>query len=297
VLEELYDVGCIVIHHKNFPDVVATMTMIIESGVPAENLVLVDNSEDEELASKLRAALAAKAHFLGVPNLGYGAALNAGVAFLSAFGVDVDFVLVATHEVIPEQSAIPYLREAMLRNPRLAVAGPTVIDGNAPDRYWSLGGTLSRILRLPAHVGAGVSVSNATTSLDEQERAWLDGSFCLYRAEMLKQFPAREDFFLYFEETELHSRIHAAGGRISWVPRAVVSQSSGGIPPYLLGRNLQLFQRAHGTRIGAMFAVPHLLAKELVKAVVRRQGLSRFRGILRGWLSTSPFRPPARSRD
>ena len=79
-------------------------------------------------------------------------------------------------------------------------------------------------------------------------RAWLDGAFCLYRADLLRAMPFRTDFFLYFEETELHTRIRKAGYGVAWVPTASVEQSSTGVPPRLLGRNLQKYQHLHARR-------------------------------------------------
>lgn len=260
-------VAAVVVHHRRYPEVLDTVAGVIAAGVPAEAVVLVDNSEDADVAAGLRSAAEAggwRVHV--VPNLGYGAAVNAAVPLLPPCEV----VLVVTHEVRIDAASVTALVDAVTSDPRVGAAGPgRLLDDDGA--VWSRGGVLTPRLRRPRQVVGDVPVGAARRDVD-----WLDGACVAYARKALADNPFREDFFLYFEETELHTRLREQGWRVVAVDGASARQGTGGMPAYWGCRNVVLFQRAHGRRGWRVVAPWGYLARQMAIAAEKRD----WRGVL-----------------
>jgi GT2 family glycosyltransferase len=94
-----------------------------------------------------------------------------------------------------------------------------------------------------------------------------------------------EEFFLYVEEVELHTRMRKAGWRILWVPAAMATQDSAGAPPFYLARNVQWFQRLHGNRAQQMLTVPAIIARRWLRRLIRGGPANEMRGLVEGWIA------------
>jgi GT2 family glycosyltransferase len=283
----LDQLATVVVHHRRYPGVLETIRALIEQGCDPRAFVVVDNSEDPEVLAQLRDGLPANVTLIDTPNRGYGPAVNVALDALDRLDAARDraFVLVSTHEALPRPGAVARLVEALERDAGLAVAGPALVMETPHGlATWSLGGRLTPRLNEPRHRGEGTAPA-AIESEPTRDCEWLDGAFCLYRRAALPPAPFSPDFFMYFEETELHARLRAAGHRLACVPAAVVEQSSGGAPPFLLARNLQLFQRRHGTRLHRLVTVPAVIARKAIRRRVRGGPPDEIGELLRGWYS------------
>jgi N-acetylglucosaminyl-diphospho-decaprenol L-rhamnosyltransferase len=231
-------IAAAVVHHRRYPEVLDTLHSLVEAGVPVQSVLVVDNSEDQGIEDAMRSSTEGwQVH--SMPNLGYGAAANEAMRLAP----DSDVLLVLTHEVLISGPSVAALLAALADDPNIAAAGPRLIVTDE-SQVWSRGGVLSHRLLLPRHVIDPPKDARSAADVD-----WLDGACVAYRTEVLRTNPFREDFFLYFEETELHARLRAGGFRIVAVTGAHAYQSSGGMPAYWGCRNIVLFQQAHGTRL------------------------------------------------
>lgn len=265
------DLSCVLIHHNRYPDVIDTVNGLIAAGVDPSLLMFVDNSEDPATASQIRKCLPAEAKSIFIPNGGYASAVNSGLEELKRTGLLREFVLVSTHESAPAPDALLKLVQAVRTDSRIGVAGPTLLDLEKDQRsVWSTGGRISQFLRMPQHESWGINAEQVRHTPGSVDRAWLDGSFCLYRSEAVRQVPLDEIFFLYFEDSDCHLRMRNAGWRVVWVPESKVGQSSGGTPPYYLGRNFYIFQDRHGRTGFKHIARTWLFTKTLIREVLRK---------------------------
>lgn len=274
--------GAIVVHHRNFPVVLGTVERIIAGGIEPSRVVVVDNSEDPPLLNRLIEAVPTDVRVIAEANRGYGHAVNVAVRALEE--QSLDFVVISTHEARPEPGAIDLLIRALDADATVGAVGPTLVTGEPGESViWSMGGHCTRVLNEPRHFGAGEPWDAAVTQRPAARRHWVDGAFVAYRYGVLCEHPLREDFFLYFEETDLHQRLRDAGLAVLWIPAAVVWQSSGGAPPYLLARNLQRYQRAHGTLLQAVVTVPWVILRAGIRKAARGGRSHQRRDMLRGW--------------
>lgn len=273
---------CIVVHHRNFPDVLDTVTDLLHQGIASTDILVVDNSGDRDLVLKLRSALPEGVQLEIVPNRGYGHAANAGLDAISRRSKLPSSVLISTHETRIREGSIAELAGHLEADEGLAAVGPLLVQREEPFAIWSAGGKLSPLLRRPVHV---LSVPSTPSPRD-----WLDGAFVLYRYAPLASRRFDELYEMYFEETDLHLKLSADGWRIAVVPTVVVAQSTNGTPPRYLGRNAFLFSHRHS---GDLRLAPYL-ARESLRLWVRGDARSTrldaqrefWKGVLDGWRAT-----------
>lgn len=131
-------------------------------------------------------------------------------------------------------------------------------------------------------------IQESAPATKPRDRQWLDGAFCLYRTAAL-MVGMREDFFLYTEELEFHTRLRSLGYRVVWAPESVATQQTDGTPSYYQARNIQIFLRLWGNRFQQTVAVPYLVMRECLVRAVRRRSTPNaslplsLRGLRDGW--------------
>ena len=292
----LASTAAVVVHHKSFPDVLDTVTGLLDQGLAAKDVLVVDNSESDEIAEALRTGLPGEVGLAVVSNDGYAGAINYALDRFEERDTPPTQILVSTHETRPAPGALALLLEVMHRHPQVGVLGPALTNSEqSTDVVWSAGGRLTRLTRRAKHVGAGAPVPLRCGTGVVEAREWLDGSFCLYRGAAIVGRRVHMDYFLYFEEVDFHRTIAADGWEVACVVDALVGQSSHGMPPFYYGRNLRLFQRRQGTSLSRLLALPEALAL-LGRGVVRGERTrDDVRMFLNGWFSwrggSAPVRP------
>ncbi|WP_408899072.1 glycosyltransferase [Nocardioides sp. R1-1] len=267
-------VACVVVHHRSPDTLVRTVASLVEAGVEPRNVVVVDNSEDDSLDA-VAGALATVA-VLTTPNDGYGAAVNAGVAWLARERPEPAAVLVATHEVLVQPDTLAELVRG-LDDPAVAAVGPLLWDSEDQTRpLWSAGGLLAGRGLVARHHRRPVRPGSDFAPVD-----WLDGSLVLYRRALLEAFPFDPAYFLYLEEVDLHLRLRRAGWRVSVAQRARAVQTTHGMPAYWAMRNRVYFSRTHSLGVAGRLGTLRVLL-QLVRRAVRARDPRLLRGTLRG---------------
>jgi N-acetylglucosaminyl-diphospho-decaprenol L-rhamnosyltransferase len=177
--------------------------------------------------------------FSTVANLGYGTAVNRGVAQFSADGEDgaagAEWVLVANPDVQWGPGSIDALLEAAARWPRAAALGPLIRE---PDgSVYPSARLLPSLIRGGMHAVVGPIWPNNPWStayrqqrLEPSERpvGWLSGSCLLLRRKAFDQIGGFDErYFLYMEDTDLGDRFGKAGWQNVYVPSAEVLHHQG----------------------------------------------------------------------
>ena len=290
------DTVAVVVHYRNYRLIGQTLCSLIEQGIPAERILIVDTSDEPDGAERLEMLIPAGVTALQIENKGYGNAVNTGIRHWAGVALPPRFVLVATHEVSWMPLAVDRLRSALAAAPEAAAAGPTLVTGAAPYSVWSEGGVLSGKLGLPRHIGHRRPFRpEILDKQPPQERGWLDGSCVLYDFAAIAENPIDETYFLYMEETDLHLRLAKLGRQILWVPNAVAWQSSKGIPAEYSTRNLRLLYARSGRAALGRIAVPLDAARQLASSAKKGRLRENLRPLLRGLTVALPPRQAAPS--
>ncbi|OAH49329.1 glycosyltransferase [Microbacterium oleivorans] len=245
----LIDTGVVIVHHKNFPAVLDTISDFLTAGVPEHRVIVVDNSESETLRASLESALPTSVERINCRNAGYGAAANVGIQQHLEKADPPDYIIVSSHETRFSPQILERLRQTLREDSGAGAVGPVLTLEGPGNQIWSTGGVYSRFARRPTHR------LNMPVGLADCE--WLDGAFVMYRAEALRNHRFDPAFFMYYEETDLHARMRSSEWRILVDPGSSVTQSTKGAPPYFVGRS------------GGLFAIRHTAPPRAILAIIR----------------------------
>ncbi|MDT0220291.1 glycosyltransferase family 2 protein [Gordonia sp. AC31] len=179
-------------------------------------------------------------------NIGYGGAMNRGVAELDP---DVEFVLISNPDVEWKPGAIDELMAAAQRWPRAGSLGPLIRepDGSiypsarrVPDLVSGTGHAILGTVWKSNPWTAAYRAGDETPS--ERPVGWLSGSCLLVRREAFDAiggFDAR--YFMYMEDVDLGDRLGKAGWQNVYVPSAEVVHTKG----HSAGRHPEKMLPAH----------------------------------------------------
>jgi GT2 family glycosyltransferase/glycosyltransferase involved in cell wall biosynthesis len=284
------DIAAVVVHHRSYETLAATIAKLLADGVSPSKVLVVDNSEEPANEGRLKSSLPEGVELVFCPNSGYGAAVNLGVAWHAKNTNDAEYLLVSTHEALPEEGALRQLKSALDLNASAGVVGPTLVTGADSELVWSLGGYFSKHLGLPRH-HAHNSPRSRVDAYERREVSWLDGAFLLFRKDVIEQHPIDEAFFLYMEETDHQQSLRRHGWKVIHEPAAVVWQSSGGTPTFYQTRNIQLFQAKNGSWLQRTASAPYIVARAIARDLVKGRGVSEWPQLIAGWRAGRSLTP------
>lgn len=269
-------VGAVTVTYNSAAILPAFLDSLAAAGHPAQQTVVVENASPE---SGRVAALCAErgVEMLALPeNLGYGAAINRGVARL---GPGYEYLLLSNPDVRIEPEAIRVLSAHLDAHPEAACAGPRVL--NADGSVYPSARALPSLRTGIGHALLAPLWPNNRWSrayrLDEShgDRArpagWLSGACILIRAEVFAELGGfDEGYFMYFEDVDLGYRLERAGRRSDYVPQARVLHTGG---------------ESTKTDSAAMLRAHHDSAYRFLAKKYRGPLLAPVRGVLRLGLS------------
>lgn len=234
--QALPGLGAVVVNYEAGAALLGCVASLRASGVA--DVVVVDNGSRDGSLAALAAADDAAVLVPTGRNLGYGRAVNRGVAWL---GEEVEAVLVCNPDLALGPGAVGALVAALAAHPDAAVLGPTIREpGGArypstrrfPSYATALGHALlglfwpdnrwSRAYR--QEEGAAVSGAGG----DAPEVDWVSGAcFLVRRSAFFSVGGFDEAYFMYVEDLDLCWRLRRAGWSVRYVPEAEVVHEQG----------------------------------------------------------------------
>lgn len=265
-------------------------------------IVIVDNDSGDGSEAKLRAAVAERGWkrvrvIQSGRNGGFGAGNNVGIRAGLPDGARPDYVYLLNSDAFPAPDAIRLLLDHLDAHPRSGMAG-SYIHGtdDTPHvtcfRFPSVAsefeggaqtGPISKLLR---HAIIPQPIPQGPARMD-----WVAGASLMMRQDMLDRIGAfDEQYFLYFEETDLCLRAARAGWQTDYVPAsrvAHIGSASTGMkgwartPGYWFDSRWRYFRKNHGlaTAVAATLAQTAGLAINRLRLALgseRRSGGPRF---------------------
>lgn len=271
-------------------------------------IVIVDNDSGDGSEARLRAAQAERGWgrvrvIQSGRNGGFGAGNNAGIRAGLPGGARPDYVYLLNSDAFPAPDAIRILLDHMQDHPRTGMAGSYIhgID-DAPHvtcfRFPSIAsefegaaqtGPISRLLR---HAIIPQPIPDRPMRMD-----WVAGASLMMRQDMLDRIGAfDEEYFLYFEETDLCLRAARAGWQTDYIPAsrvAHIGSASTGMkewartPGYWFDSRWRYFRKNHGlfAAIAATLAQTAGLSINRLRVLLGSGRRSGGRGFMRDLLS------------
>ena len=186
-------------------------------------------------------------------NLGYGTAVNRGVAEFGGSGSE--FIVIANPDVVWSPGSIDALLEVARRWPRAGAVGPLIRD---PDgSVYPSARQLPSVIRGGMHAVVGpfwkTNPWTASYRQDHQEPSeravgWLSGSCLLVRRTAFSEIGGFDErYFMYMEDVDLGDRLGRAGWQNVYAPSAEILHAKGHSTGRDPARNLAAHHRSTWT--------------------------------------------------
>jgi len=251
------DVSAVVVNYNTRDHLLRCVASLRAEGV--EEIVVVDNDSVDGSG----AALAAVDDAVFVPtgaNLGFGSAANVGAAATAGH-----LLLVMNPDAVVEPGAVPAMVDALNGDDGLAVVGPRV--ENPDGTCYPSARRFPELAVAVGHAFVGlVRPDNRFTrrykmlDVDRDVAAdvdWVSGTCLLARRSAFDAVGGfDESYFMYVEDVDLCWRLHRAGWRVGYEPRARVVHTVGAssdLAPYrmIAAHHRSLLRFAARTSTGA----------------------------------------------
>jgi len=251
------DVSAVVVNYNTRDHLLRCVASLRADGV--EEIVVVDNDSVDGSG----AALAAVDDAVFVPtgaNLGFGSAANVGAAATAG-----PLLLVMNPDAVVEPGAVPAMVDALNGDDGLAVVGPRV--ENPDGTCYPSARRFPELAVAVGHAFVGlVRPDNRFTrrykmlDVDRDVAAdvdWVSGTCLLARRSAFDAVGGfDESYFMYVEDVDLCWRLHRAGWRVGYEPRARVVHTVGAssdLAPYrmIAAHHRSLLRFAARTSTGA----------------------------------------------
>lgn len=281
----------------------AAATAVREMEGLSGEIVIVDNASGdgslERITEGVKAAGWDRVRVVASPrNGGYGAGNNVGIRAGLRSGARPDYIYILNSDAFPDKDAIRYLVGYLNTHPKVGFAGSYIhgADGEPhctafrfPSVWSELEGAarFGPLSRLLADHIVPLPVPEQTGAVD-----WLAGASVMMRQDVLDRIGLfDEQYFLYFDETDLCRRAQAAGFPIVYVRESSVthlgSVSTGmgtwkRTPTYWFDSRLRYFVKNHGPGVAVAATLAHLAGGSLwrVRAFLQRKPIGDPPGFL-----------------
>lgn len=236
-------VAAIVLNWNGWSDTIACLQALERVEYPSISIVVVDNGSTDDSVSRIRHTFPRVDLVETGCNLGFAGGVNAGIR--EAFKRQLDYVWLLNNDAAPLPGALAALVRKAQSNPRLAEVGSVLLYTDRPDvvQAWG-GGRVNRWMGRASH---------ATRRHDDDWFDYLTAASVLLRRASLEDVGLfDENFFLYWEDTDLSVRLRMNDWKLGVAPDALVLHRENGST----GRNRHMVDR-FSTSSGILFLRKH----------------------------------------
>ncbi|MBY0359133.1 MAG: glycosyltransferase family 2 protein [Candidatus Obscuribacterales bacterium] len=255
-----------VLHYQSQEKTKACLKSLLATDYPDKNIVVLDNCSPEGSIEDLAQEFPG-CKFISVPeNLGFAGGANEAVSYCITQGADWVWLLNNDTTVAPDSLSL--LMAAALKNEKAALLGASIYSPKGKEMHRAGAGEID-FVKAKTYERKAIDDSRETNECD-----WLSGCNLLIRAQAFRECDGfDEDFFLYFEDTDLSLRLRKLGWQCLLVPKARIehegnASTTGDLSiwrSYYHTRNRLLFFNKHQAELPAVLAVGgHILRHCLV---------------------------------
>jgi len=236
-------VAAVVVTYNSESFVESCITSILNNGLPAENIVVVDNCSADSTVDVLKSGFPAVKVIHLTRNIGFGAGVNQGMSTLP----HSSYALVLNPDVQLEKGALAALMKFAETTPCCGLVGPKLVGSSGGTKlshfvFPSLIGEFARVSGL-SRVGSlrlrnaliralsslGLSEAHSYSSISDESGSarrvdWLSGACMLVNLKVLPNSSIFDErYFHYYEDMDLCRRLSEAGWGVYWLPEAIAT--------------------------------------------------------------------------
>lgn len=238
----------VILNYNSATETVSLFQELKKQSFTDFTVIVVDNDSKTEDRAILKKFIPKSNLHLLVKNKGYAAGNKIGV--LKALADEVPYVLFLNPDIRLEDTCIEILVSTIKQNDNLAAVGPRICYRNKPHIVYSDGGLIDKEKGMYTHhLHYNQFTENLNISSNLHFVDYVNGSVFLVRTSVFKEIGyMREDFFLYFEETEWCIRASDNGYGLATNVEAIayhLTSTKGTIYHYYMTRNRLLLAKLY----------------------------------------------------
>ena len=259
-------VYAIILNWNRAKDTICCLNSLATQTYPNLKLVVAENGSTDDSISLISTAFPDVVLLKNPANLGFAAGMNAGIKF--ALQANADFVFILNNDTVLAPETVSQLVAYTDQNTGLVA--PIIYYDSDPQRIWSLGGRINPWTLEVTHYSRNIIDTGQLPACITQD--FVPGCAMLLSRTALERVGLfDEDFFMYYEDSDLCLRLRAEGFNILSVANApmwhkVALSSGGGDSPnerYWMARSSLRFFAKHARWHQAPFIFIWRLASAL----------------------------------
>ncbi|WP_417872514.1 glycosyltransferase family 2 protein [Xanthomarina gelatinilytica] len=244
IIDSLY---IVILNYNSAHDTVELFNLLKAQGY-GDLILVVDNHSKQLDRAVLTKHIPGDQLVFSKKNKGYAAGNKIGIQ--RALDDGSEFVLLLNPDIRLDVECIPLLHNAIKKDASIAAVGPRICYRDNPDKIYSDGGLVIKEKGMfTTHINTNASVHEVSNKAMNYNIDYVNGSVFLARTAVFTKIGfMREDFFLYFEETEWCLRAKAHGYLLATTPEATAYHTSsikGRLYHYYMTRNRLLFAKLY----------------------------------------------------
>jgi N-acetylglucosaminyl-diphospho-decaprenol L-rhamnosyltransferase len=256
-------VAAVVVNYNTRELLVACLRSLLAARGRGElaEIVVVDSASSDG-SDRVAQRLLSTEHALCVPNRGYGAAANAGIAATSA-----EYVLILNADTVVTPGAVEELAAALDRRPGVAVAGPCLLypDGTVQPTLRRFPTRLTPVFEStivqewwPRNRWVRAYHMHDAPRDTPRDVDWLVGAALLVRRAALERVGGFDPAFRMFsEEVEWCWRFRRHGWSVRYIPTAKIMHHEGASTAQDVPRRQQDFDASRVLLLERMYGARH----------------------------------------
>lgn len=268
-------VSCVVINWNGWRDTIACVESLVAQDYAKLSIVVVDNGSTDDSVERIRSAFPEMTLLPAEQNRGFAAGSNLGIRFALERGAE--FVWLLNNDILAPRDTLQKLVNAAA-DPKVGMVGSVLryLDHPETIQAWG-GGSIVPWMGYATHFMEPAELNG---------RSFLTFASVLLRTEMLEQVGLLdEQYFMYFEDSDLCFRAQSFGWRLAVAGDTAVLHKEGGSSPSRKNPRIDRIVTTSGLRFLDRYGRPRFVAKALflLSRLGKRAVRGNFSGIRAVW--------------
>ena len=208
----------IILNFNGWVDTRECLASLAKIDYPNFEVILIDNGSKDAYQLPLTDYRYKIKAIYNEKNFGFAGGNNQGIRLALSEGAD--YILLLNNDTVVEPDFLTKLVEAGKNNPEYGILGPVIYEHNNKDRIQFAGGKINWNRTKGEHI----VINNKKLAVDNIINTdYITGCCLLIKREVIEKISQiREDYFLYYEDTDWNMRAQRVGYKCGVVPSAKI---------------------------------------------------------------------------
>jgi GT2 family glycosyltransferase len=261
-------VAIIILNWNGLSDTIECLESLERVTYPCFHILVVDNGSKGNDASVLEEKFGGQIDIIRSQiNMGFAGGCNIGIR--RVLRTDATHILFLNNDTMVDHRFLAELVEVAESDQKIGIVGPKIYYYDDIQRIAAAGGKINFWTGNAPTIGRGIIDDGEFEDIKQVD--YVNGCALLIKKEVIERIGVfDEDYFAYYEETDLCTRARRSGFKVVVAPKSILwhkvnrSDKSGKMYLYFMTRNRFLFMKKNATGIHFPFFVLYFLSTDFV---------------------------------